>query len=41
MGSTLQEQTAVYLVEWMKRNGTSQQQYEAERRLRDLRRGTT
>lgn len=40
MGSTLQVATAIYMVDWMKRNGTAQQQYEAERRLRDLRRGT-
>lgn len=32
--------TARYMVEWMKRNGTNQQQIDAERRLRDLQRGT-
>jgi hypothetical protein len=41
MVSTLQYQTAAYMVWWTKQYGTQQEQYDAARRLRDLQRGTS
>lgn len=41
MASTIRYQVAHYMVEWTRRFGTHQQQYDAERALRDLQRGTT
>lgn len=40
MASVTREQAAAYMVWWTKQYGTNQQQIDAERALRDLRRGT-